>query len=165
VVAGQSGGKLDAGLSGALTVSVEVVWMPGGLRTEIHLDAEQTAGAFRLLIDEPPAGWSLPPHRHTNAAETIHIIEGEFWMEIDGQRSRLMRGQTLHIPGGVVHSGGNAGATSGRRIVIFSPAGMEGFFREAGAPTSDAELDAAAALSSARRFGWEFIRAEPRTAS
>jgi hypothetical protein len=86
-------------------------------------------------------------------------------MEIDGQRSRLMRGQTVHIPGGVVHSGGNAGATSGRRIVIFSPAGMEGFFREAGAPTSDAELDAAAALSSARRFGWEFIRAEPRTAS
>lgn len=87
--------------------------MPGGLRTEIHLDAEQTAGACCLLIDEPPAAWSLPPHRHTNAAETIHIIEGEFWMEIDGERSRLTRGQTVHIPGGVVHSGGMRGPPPG----------------------------------------------------
>jgi hypothetical protein len=52
----------------------QVVWMPGGVRTEIHLRAEETGGAFCLLVDEPPAGWSLPPHRHRGVAETIHIV-------------------------------------------------------------------------------------------
>ena len=50
--------------------------MPDPTRTEIHLAAEDAAGAFCLLVDHPPAGWSLPPHRHRNEAETIHVIEG-----------------------------------------------------------------------------------------
>ena len=44
-----------------------VVWMPGGLRTEVHLRGEDTGGAFCLLADEPQPGWSLPPHRPTRA--------------------------------------------------------------------------------------------------
>jgi hypothetical protein len=39
-----------------------VVWMPGGVRTEIQLTGADTDAAFCLLVDEPPAGWSLPPH-------------------------------------------------------------------------------------------------------
>ena len=66
--------------------------MPGDVRTEIHLDAADTGGAFCLLIDQPPAGWSLPPHLHTDAAETIHVIEGEFEMTIDGDTERLAAG-------------------------------------------------------------------------
>jgi hypothetical protein len=31
------------------------VWMPGGVRTEIHLGADQTAGTFCLLVDYPPS--------------------------------------------------------------------------------------------------------------
>ena len=42
-------------------------------------------------------------------------------------------------------------------MVIFSPAGMEGFFLEAGAPTSDAEVDLGAVLAAASRNGWEFV--------
>ncbi|MBS1891542.1 MAG: hypothetical protein JST59_09620 [Actinobacteria bacterium] len=40
----------------------EIVWMPGGVRTEIHLTGDETGGAFCLLVDHPHAGWSLPPH-------------------------------------------------------------------------------------------------------
>ena len=75
----------------------QVVWMPGGVRTEIHLVSDDTDGAFCLLVDEPPAGWSLPPHLHRGVAETIYIIEGEFEMEIDGERSALVAGQTVHV--------------------------------------------------------------------
>jgi quercetin dioxygenase-like cupin family protein len=134
-----------------------VVWMPGGVRTEIHLAAEDTGGAFCLLVDHPPAGWSLPPHRHRDHSETIHIIDGDFDMEVDGERQQLSRGQTIHIPQVAVHSGGNIGRETGRRVVLFSPAGMERFFLEAGAPTPDSEIDLAAALASATRHGWEFI--------
>jgi quercetin dioxygenase-like cupin family protein len=134
-----------------------VVWMPGRVRTEVHLDGNDTDGAFCLLVDEPPAGWSLPAHLHRGAAETIHVLEGDFEMTVDGRRTRLAAGQTIHVPPGAVHGGGNVGAVPGRRVVIFSPAGMEGFFLEAGAPSEDAGVDPAAALASAARHGWEFV--------
>src|ERR1700761_5683350 len=93
----------------------QVVFMPGGVRTEVHLTGEDTGGFFCLLVDEPPAGWLLPAHLHTEAAETIHIIEGEFEMTIDGEIERLGAGETVHIPPGVVHSGANVGEGPGRR--------------------------------------------------
>lgn len=139
---------------------MRVVWMPGDVRTEIHLAGEDTGGAFCLLVDHPPQGWSLPAHRHHNEAETIYVLEGDFEMEIDGRRSHLSVGETVHVPRGVIHSGANVGQQPGRRVVLFSPAGMERFFLEAGAPTPEAEIDVAAALASASRHGWEFI-AEP----
>ncbi len=138
-----------------------VVWMPGGVRTEIHLTALQTGGAFCLLVDHPPVGWSLAAHLHQNEAETIHIVEGEFEMEVDGARSRLSAGETIYVPRGVIHSGANIGRQSGRRVLLFSPAGMERFFSEAGASTPDTEPDIPALLAAAGRHGWEFIAQAP----
>lgn len=140
-------------------MSGEVVWMPGGVRTEIRLGGERTGGAFCLLIDEPPAGWSLPGHHHLGESETIHVIEGEFEMYIAGERSLLRRGETAHIPAGVVHGGGNVGQGTGRRLVLFQPAGVEGFFREVGAASPSEPADVSAALESAERHGWEFVSA------
>ncbi|HSZ15336.1 MAG TPA: cupin domain-containing protein [Solirubrobacteraceae bacterium] len=133
-----------------------VVWMPGRVRTEVHLAAEDTGGAFCMLVDHPPAGWSLPRHRHLREAETIHVVEGEFEMEIDGERSRLTAGQTVHVPKGVMHAGANVGQGPGRRVLLFSPAGLERFFLEVGAPTPEQDVDAAAALTLAKSLGWEF---------
>jgi uncharacterized cupin superfamily protein len=129
--------------------------MPGSVRTEIHLGSEQTAGAFCLLVDHPPPDWSLPAHRHRAQAETIYIIEGEFAMEIEGEQAHLSAGQAIHVPRGAVHAGGNVGPQSGRRVVIFSPAGLERFFVEVGAVAPGAEVDWAAVAASGARYGWE----------
>jgi hypothetical protein len=131
--------------------------MPESVRTEVHLGSDQTAGAFCLLIDEPPAAWSPPAHWHRNEAETIHVVEGEFAMEVAGEQCVLTAGKTIHVPRGVVHSSGNVGHRPGRRILLFSPVGMERFFLETGAPSPDAEFDATAALESASRHGWVFV--------
>lgn len=131
--------------------------MPGEVRTEVRLTGEDTNDLFCFLVDHPPAGWSLPAHLHRGVAETIHVLEGEFEMTVDGHRSRLATGETLHVPADTVHSGSNVGSTPGRRIVIFSPAGMENFFFEAGAPSAGDEIEQAAALDSATRHGWRFI--------
>jgi quercetin dioxygenase-like cupin family protein len=147
-----AGYPLDMEADGA-----QVVWMPGGARTEIQLTGEDTAGAFCLLVDEPPAGWSLPAHRHGNEAETIHIVEGDFEIMLDGVRFELTAGQTIHVPRGAVHSSANIGERAGRRLLLFSPAGMERFFAEAGAPTADRDLDPANTLACATRHGWEFM--------
>jgi quercetin dioxygenase-like cupin family protein len=132
------------------------VWMPGGVRTEIHLDGEETGGSFCLLVDEPPTGWALPTHLHSEESETIHIVEGEFEMITDGERSILGPGDTAHVPVGIEHSGANLGASPGRRIVIFSPAGMEELFRELGTHDPSQLVDAGIALAAATRFGWRF---------
>jgi quercetin dioxygenase-like cupin family protein len=133
------------------------VWMPGPNLVEVHLRREDTGDAFCLLVDYPPPGWFLPPHRHLNEAETIYVVEGEFEMEVDGRASSLAPGQSLHVPRGVVHSSRNVGTTPGQRVLIFSPAGLEGFFLEAGAPTPDEEVDASAAGAAAQRYGMEFV--------
>jgi quercetin dioxygenase-like cupin family protein len=135
----------------------QVVWMPGGVRTEIHLTGDDTGGAFCLLVDHPPLGWSLPPHIHEDAAETIHVVEGEFEMTVGGVTEPLGPGQTVHIPAGVIHSGTNVGVAPGRRLLTFTPAGMEEFFREAGAPSPDDAVDRAATRDSALRHGWRFV--------
>ena len=134
------------------------MWMPGGVRTEIHATGDDTGGAFCLLVDEPPAGWALPPHLHRDAAETILVVEGAFDVDVAGERTRLAAGQSIHIPRGVVHASANAGERAGRRVVLFSPAGMERFFADAGAAAPDAPVDLAAALAAATRHGWEFVR-------
>jgi quercetin dioxygenase-like cupin family protein len=133
--------------------------MPGPNRVEIHLGTADTDGAFCLLVDYPPPGWFLPPHRHLNEAETIHVVEGDFEMHVDGRASALRPGDTLHVPRGVVHSSRNFGTTAGKRVLIFSPAGLEGFFLEAGAPSAGADVDGAAAADAARRYGMEFVGA------
>jgi quercetin dioxygenase-like cupin family protein len=134
-----------------------VLWMPGGVRTEVHLTSAQTGGALCLLIDEPPAGWRLPPHRHMREAETIHVLAGNFALDIDGERVALGAGDTAHVPVGTVHSGGNVGSETGRRVVIFSPAGVEGFFLEVGRAMPGEAPDGAEVAAAARRFGWDFV--------
>ena len=134
-----------------------VLWMPGSVRTEIHLASGDTNGAFCLLVDHPPAGWSLPAHRHLGVAETIHVLEGEFEMMVDGHHLRLRAGETLHVPADVVHAGGNVGRSPGRRVVIFTPGGMEDFFVELGTDEQNAEIQPDVALATAIRHGWEFV--------
>ncbi len=138
-----------------------VVWMPGGVRTEVHLTGAETGGAFCLLVDEPPSGWSLPPHRHANEAETIHVVAGEFEIEVDGEPMRLAAGETVHVPKGVAHAGANVGAGTGRRVLVFSPAGSEDFFLEVGSAAADEAAEADAALAAAVRHGWEFLPIRP----
>ena len=124
---------------------VRVVWMSGEVRTELQLRGQDTDGAFCLLVDHSPVGWSLPAHRHHNEVETIPPCPGRLRVDLDGVPSGISAGQSSDILRGVTHSSANIGSQTGCRVVLFSPAGMEG------------EIDLAAAAASATRHGWEFI--------
>jgi quercetin dioxygenase-like cupin family protein len=43
----------------------------------------------------------IPPHSH--AAQYGFVIEGEAYLTIDGERRHVKRGDSYHIPAGVVH--------------------------------------------------------------
>lgn len=72
-----------------------------------------------------------------------------------GEREMMLRpGETVHVPRGVVHRGRNSGAGEGRRLLVFSPAGIESFFTETGTAMPDIAIDQVEALASAARHGW-----------
>ena len=132
------------------------VWMPGGLRVEVHLGADDTDGAFCLMVDHPPPGWFLPPHRHENEAETVCVSAGRFEMTVDGVRTELGPGDVVHVPRGVEHSGRSLAGEPGRRVLVFSPAGMERFFLEAGSAEPHGDLDLLRMGRLAQQHGWRF---------
>lgn len=135
---------------------VSTRWMPGPLRVEVHLTGQETAGRLCLLVDHPRPGWSLPPHRHADEDETIHVVEGRFENVIDGHRSESGPGDTVHIPRGTLHSGGVIGAEPGRRVVVFSPAGVERLFLVGGAEREEDAPRGEELLRLAGECGWRF---------
>ena len=125
--------------------------LPGGVEATIAVSGADTDGRFTLITDEAPPGWSLPPHRHLDASETITIVSGALWFELDGERSELHAHDTVHVPAGTLHTGGTLGDEPVRRAVVFSPAGMDELF------TALAEVtDPAEGLELAQRHGWRF---------
>lgn len=133
-----------------------VVWMPGPLKVEVLLTKEDTGGDFCMLADYPPPGWGLPAHSHAEESETIYVIEGTFDMLVGGEPVTLGPGDVAHVPAGVVHSGSNAGDVPGRRVIVFSPAGIEGFFLSAGSHDQDVAPDLQNLLALATEHGWAF---------
>lgn len=132
------------------------VWLPGGVYTEFLVTSEQAEGRFCVFRDHPPVGWRMPPHLHSGETETIHVLEGEFGFELDGVAAAYGPGDTLHVPAGVMHSGEVVGERPGRRLIIFSPGGMDGLFQRIGTGRAEESIDLAQALALARDHGWRF---------
>jgi quercetin dioxygenase-like cupin family protein len=137
------------------------LWMPGEipLRMEVHLSAQDTDGAFCLVVDHPPPGWGLPPHRHANESESVYVVEGRFEMEIDGTRYDMGPGDSCYVPAGVLHSGMAVGDEVAKRVIVFAPGGIEEFFLKVGGPAPATEFDAASLLAMAHEHGWDFTDA------
>ena len=132
-------------------MSGEPLRLPGGVDARLHVTGAESDGAFVMLTDSAPPGWSLPPHRHANESETIHITRGALWLEVEGHRRELRAGESAFVPRGALHTGGTLGDDRVERVVVFSPAGMERFFTALAATS-----DPAAMLELATVHGWTF---------
>ncbi|MCA1668269.1 MAG: cupin domain-containing protein [Thermomicrobia bacterium] len=115
------------------------IWYGSGLMSFLAT-AEMTGGHYALLHARMQKGFAPPaPHRH--GPEDFYIVRGQmrFWVadkEIvatDGDFVRTVPGvwHTLQIE-----------SDEAEILLIFAPAGMEGFFRELGRPAEAMELPA-----------------------
>jgi hypothetical protein len=59
------------------------------------------------------------------------VLEGQLTYRVGDQTYQANAGDFIHIPRGTVHSFKN-GPKPSRLLATFSPAGIEGFFREVG---------------------------------
>jgi quercetin dioxygenase-like cupin family protein len=141
----------------------ERIWITGD-RMLIKATAAETRGAFTMLEVLTPPGSGPPPHIHEREDEAFYVLDGRFELLIDEQPHPLEQGAFALVPAGTVHRFRNVGDDPGLMLVLFSPGGLEGFFRQAGVPAADdgpappvAAAEIARTEVAAQRYGLRVI--------
>ena len=136
---------------------------PIGGRMVIKASDHDVGGSYSLHENILPAGSPGPrPHIHRNHEEAFYVLEGELMMRIGPRMITASVGSFLVVPRGVVHQPSNPGAQPARVLLIFSPAGMDGFFAEAAERRIPLQLSPANPIAQelpadfAQKYGFEF---------
>ena len=111
------------------TASGEAYWGPGD-RYVFHVTgAESGASMFALDCLVGPGG-GPPPHRHLAEDELFFLYEGSIELNAAGKTYVVSAGEAIFVPKGTTHSYRNVGEGNALMYTIYTPAGMEGWFRE-----------------------------------
>jgi quercetin dioxygenase-like cupin family protein len=110
----------------------ERLWIAGDT-VWIKATATDSGGAYTMLEILAAPGGGPPPHIHANEDESFYVLEGAFDIQIGDRIVRATAGAYAFVPRGIVHRF-QCGEGRGRLLVLFTPGGLEGFFREAGTP-------------------------------
>jgi len=101
----------------------------GTFAMSVKASAEATAGAFSLLEATEPAGFGPPMHIHHDAAEAFYVLAGEYRIFLEDREYACRAGSFVFVPAGLRH-GFRVGNVPSRKLVLFSPAAMVGYFDE-----------------------------------
>ena len=125
-----------------------------GEPVEVLVSGEMTDGLSTTFMQTSPPGGGPPPHLHLNEDETFFVLEGEFEFLRDGEWHAIAPGETVLAKRGSVHTFRNAGSTTGKILVLVTPAGMDKYLEEISPlaiPQDMAEL-----LAISERYGISF---------
>ena len=110
----------------------------------------ETGGNLAIYeFSMPPSTAGPPEHLHRSWDEAFIVLDGEMTFLIDGETHLAPAGSVVFIPRGVPHTFWNAGDAPARQVTVFTPAGIEHYFRDVTAVLAaggEASLDAAVAL-------------------
>jgi quercetin dioxygenase-like cupin family protein len=94
----------------------------------IKVASEDSGGAYTVVEDNLKATFALGLHMHRTHAETFYILEGRLDFFVDGEWITADAGSCLHVPPGVPHACVvSSGVESARMLMIYQPAGFDGF--------------------------------------
>jgi len=139
-------------------------WYNGTLVTFL-LTGEDTQGQFALLEMLGRNGSAPPPHIHHREDEIFYVLEGELTVRVGDRVLKATPGMTVFLPRNVPHSF-TIDSEEGRMLVMMSPAGFEGWFKDFSVPAQSMTLppmaeadprDIARMLEAAPRYGVEFV--------
>lgn len=131
----------------------------GGFQMSVKATEDMTGGAFSLLEAQEPAGFGPPLHIHHDAAEAFYVLEGEYGFFLDDREFTCPAGSFVYVPAGIVH-GFRVGSVASRKLNLYAPAAMVGYFDEMASSRSTA-LDADGLAEIARRYSMEVIGPVP----
>ena len=118
----------------------------------VRASAQTTAGSFSVFEEVPPLA-DTPLHVHANEDEIFYPLEGEHIYEVGDEEFRVGPGGMVFAPRGIPHSQRRAVPGEGRQLVLTSPAGFEGFFRELAAAHEAGTLGPEAYAQASENFG------------
>jgi quercetin dioxygenase-like cupin family protein len=143
------------------------VWYSGWLMTFLAT-GEDTRGQFALIEAVARKGNVPPPHIHHREDETYYVLEGELTVSVGDRTIKATQGTMVFLPRDVVHSF-VIDSEQVRMLVLATPAGMEGYFKECSVPAPAVTLPPPAEtpyseipkmLAVAPKFGIEFVLPE-----
>ena len=132
----------------------------GNFAMSVKVSAEETGSAFTLLEAAEPPGFGPPMHIHHDAAEAFYVLEGEYLMFIEDREFRCPAGSFVYIPSGLRH-GFRVGGVPSRKLNLYSPAAMVGYFDELNAAITSGAADDTELDAIARRYGMEVVGPVP----
>jgi mannose-6-phosphate isomerase-like protein (cupin superfamily) len=133
----------------------------GPFEMALKATGEETGGIFSLLEAHEPPGFGPPLHIHHDAAEAFYVLEGEYVMFLDEREETCPAGSFVFIPAGMRH-GFRVGDVPSRKLNLFFPAAMVGYFDELSAAI--ARDDAEEALDAiATRHAMEIVGPIPES--
>jgi mannose-6-phosphate isomerase-like protein (cupin superfamily) len=132
----------------------------GNFQMSLKATGEATDEAFSLLEAEEPPNFGPPMHIHHDAAEAFYVISGEYVIFIGDDEYACPAGSFIFIPAGAPH-GFRVGAVTSRKLNIYAPAAMVGYFDELSAAIARDEVDDETLGDIARRYGMEVIGPVP----
>ena len=141
----------------------ERIWIVADTMT-LRATGESTDGSLVLLENLTTPGGGPPPHFHTREDEFFYVLDGTFEFRIGDEVHAVGPGGFAYVPRGTVHNFRNTAETPSRILVGFTPAGIEGFFRESGraaiddgpAPPVDQD-EIARTIAAAPKYGLEAV--------
>jgi len=144
------------------------VWYTGWLLTFLAT-GEETRGQFALMEQVARKGNVPPRHIHHREDETFYVVEGEMTFSVGDQTIKATPGTMVFAPRDIPHSF-TIDSEQVRILVMVSPAGAEGFFKECSVPAPSMTLPPQAEtpyseiqkmMALAPEYGFEFVRPNP----
>src|SRR6266550_6642414 len=110
----------------------EALWFNGGLAV-LRSTGDQTEGLYAVLELLAPKGFASPIHVHRREDEFFVVLSGEVRVQHGEGVVEAVAGSVVCGPRDVPH-GFHVDSAEARLLLLFGPAGVEGFFRDGGKP-------------------------------
>jgi mannose-6-phosphate isomerase-like protein (cupin superfamily) len=123
----------------------------GEVEILVKTTAQTTGGAFSIFEENSPVNTPLLVHEHED--ELFFVIEGEHVFQVGDEAFQVGPGGLVFAPRSVPHSQRRVMERTGRVLVMCSPAGLEGFFRELAEAQRNGSLGAEAYAGASSRYG------------
>jgi quercetin dioxygenase-like cupin family protein len=132
----------------------------GNFEMVLKASAADTDGAFTLLEAAEPPGFGPPMHIHHDAAEAFYVLDGEYLIFVEDREFVCPAGSFIYIPRGLRH-GFRVGSQPSRKLNLYTPAAMEGYFDELSAAIKAGDPDPARLDEIALGHGMEVVGPVP----
>jgi len=99
-------------------------------------------------------------HIHHAAAEAFYVLDGAYLIFVEQGEFVCPTGSFIYIPAGLRH-GFRVGNVPSRKLNLYAPASMVGYFDELSTSISTGESDPVKLDGIARRYGMEVVGPVP----